>query len=176
MDQTEGGGLSGARVSCEEEELALGNVQIYTFEGGSGSRIDLGDVEKFDHGIWGKGKPIPSGVMKLLTPKLSVKAAFYESGCQEDRFPSRAGIGFAGSSDVEGRAVIGGGPNEREAQGHIHSCTKRYTLEGCHTHVVVGSHHCIQLSLEGTMKDCVRRKWTLNQQSFRPELGHCRVE
>ena len=37
----------------QKNELALGNMKVHAFQGGSLFGIDLTDVAEFDHGIWG---------------------------------------------------------------------------------------------------------------------------
>lgn len=68
-------------MSCEEHERTLRDVKAHTFQGASSPRINLGDVEEFDHGICGKGNLTSCRVFKLPTAKLSVKALMQESGC-----------------------------------------------------------------------------------------------
>ena len=65
-------------MTREEHELTLGNMEGRLLESGSSPRVDLGDVEEFDHGIYGMGRLRYSRIFKLSLALVGVKATAQE--------------------------------------------------------------------------------------------------
>ena len=67
---------------------------------------------------------------------------------------------FAG--DVEGRAVIDGGPDEWQTKRHINGLTKRQTLYRNHRLIVITRNHCIKLATRSAQKNSISRERSLH--------------
>ena len=63
------------------------------------------------------------------------------------------------SDSVEGRAVIWGGPGERQTKRHVHPASESQSFEYRHPDIVVGNYYGIGESLYHPQKDRVSREW-----------------
>ena len=109
----------------------FGTWRFTPLEGGPGPRVFLGDVEEFDHGIFGEGN---AHLIECF------QATRGPSGCQsDDTVSSRAarrmaswaksGSALPVACDIEGCTVVRRGSDEGQAQGHVHPVPKETLLK-----------------------------------------------
>jgi hypothetical protein len=89
-----------------------------------------------------------------------------------DRCPHAAGIGAAGTRDVQGGAVIGRSAGEWEAESDIHSAAECGDFDGRHANIVVGRQHRVELTAHRPDEDGVGRERTVGAEGARGGREH----
>ena len=77
--------------------------------------------------------------------------------------PHAALIGLAGACNVEGRAMIDRGPDERQADRHVHARLEAQHLHGTRPLIVIHGHDQIEIIAPGPEKQRIGRQGPIDQ-------------